>query len=122
MKLIAEIEGQEGEYPIRLTYDGEWLTITPGTFEATRVSLDEFRKALDAVAPKAGPAPAPLTQMQNPHVLGVGINPYAPGIIASMTPTRAPDGTRIGPSPRESMRARPAPEANVVDPQEDAAA
>jgi hypothetical protein len=117
MKLIAEIDGQEGEYPIRLTCDGnEWLIVQAGSFESTRVPLDEFRKALDAVAPpNVVTRPFRLTTDQAARFDEV--LPPAPA------PTRAPDGSRIGESPRFKMRARPAPEADAPDlPQEDTAA
>jgi hypothetical protein len=119
MKLIAEINASGR--PFQVSYDGEWLSL-----DSTLVDLDEFRKALDAVAPKQagseyqrGSVVGGMAPLQNFY--GNAINPNGATMTAGPHPlvTRAPDGTRIGPSPRESMRARPAPEANVVE--EDAA-
>lgn len=84
MKLIAEIDTKDGG-SLRLSYDGEMLTVGEAV-----VALDEFKRALDAVAPQ-------------PKVSSLG---------AAQPPTRNADGSRRGGSPRFTMKAVK-PEANV---------
>jgi len=114
MKLIAEIDGEDGR-TARLTCDGENLKLTVGSFahggqvEVATVPLDEFRKALDAVAPKAAPVLQGAFGTLGPAIRDSdGINPFSPGLAAPNPYLRNPDGSRIGPSPRDNMRARPA--------------
>lgn len=119
MKLIAEIETTDCSELLQICCDGESLTIVidpDSQMERTsaRVPLAEFRKALDAVAGSVQPtAPRSLRE-----VLG---RPLEDLTAPPPEPTRNPDGSRRGPSPRFGMRAQPAPEANVIEPEDTAA-
>lgn len=104
MKLIAEIAAKEGG-TLRVTYDGEYLELS-----GIQVDLAEFRLALDAVA---GPVKPPVAPRAPREVLGGPLDYLTVAPVAE--PTRNPDGSRRGESPRFAMRARPAPEANVED-------
>lgn len=120
MKLKAEIEDSEGN-GLHVSCNADLLTIE-SVYGAVSVSLTEFRRALDAVA---GPVKSPVSQIYvgSPAVIGTGINPHSPGVVATNPYARNPDGSRNGPSPRDNMRARkPTPEANVEMPEEETAA
>ena len=102
MKLIAEIEATNGGGMLRLSCEGEMLTVGD-----VCVALSEFREALDAVAPRL--KPNRLEQM---------FGPSSAMVVASQhEPTRDATGARIGVSPRFGMRARPGPtpEANAEE-------
>jgi hypothetical protein len=124
MKLIAEIEalpgivgydadGKEIFAPtsLRLSCEGDVLTVGDAV-----VDLAEFRDALNAVAP------LPSKQRNRVDISGDPSMFVTVGSAgeAKPAPTRAPDGSRIGISPRFAMRAVK-PEANVEDVEDDVA-
>ncbi len=105
MKLIAEIDTADGAGTLRLSCDGETLTVGD-----VCVALAEFRDALNAVAPKP--------RMKLAEEIGAEHRVAINAIMVPPAPTRDASGARIGPSPRFSMRAVK-PEANLEEPEDD---
>lgn len=133
MKLIAELETKDSSQ-LQISSDGDSLTIViDGSDHDGRtvswVDLAEFRRALDAVAPKP-PVTSSLTYPPGVRssgtsaaVSGERVVFYGDQIAVANPYARNPDGSRNGPSPRDNMRARkPTPEANVEMPEEETAA
>lgn len=132
MKLIVEIEtADDRRRPVQLGCAGDKLFLRFDDAQSIELQFDlaEFRRALDAVAPKP-PVTSSLTYPPGVRssgtsaaVSGERVVFYGDQIAVANPYARNPDGSRNGPSPRDNMRARkPTPEANVEMPEEETAA